>query len=685
MLAILAETDSKTVFHKPENMLITLQSLQTGQYTTFTLAIKISNEPIKRRADVCEAASAFYLTAFSDLDDTGVKPGRKRNRRRDRSSIGLKELRTIAPSYDMPYVTFSRTSGFLYKVETAGGQTVGRTKQNYAHLQRGQEYIVDLGNLWKVDNVRLETPVSWRELPYRILESESDSSESASLYPRSNLIHSNFSSYSQFAHKPQTVKFPKPQGIFNLPEDAQYFPQMKPETSTTYNCSSYLDYAQQPLSEGSNSSSPIDQSDDISSVSSTSSQEDSSIDDQLQYKHYPIADLAFDPVDAFNFYSLKSQYTLQDPLFDALNTQITTSTSVAYSTHDVPANMISDDSASLFQLSYDLFDDPTGFCIPSQNQSIALTEGKEFASTDVVESNDIIYAPSYPDTSFANAPVVTELNRRRNEVISTVVDSFADSQQPSVSDQSNQSAAHHVHEVNVDQYSCSSNSNECSESHDSNNAAPAVQSYELQSFFGIYCPFAEFEDESNQQDAFVPVDDGYGADEGYSADFAFELSNSSSTSSDDTAGTSAGGASASTSVVDAQCTVMEDRGGASNTSRCKEESDSHLPSHPPVFDDIVTDICLSVCHATAIPAKHWQSLFFAVWAFMEQMEVSILLSALVISALVKRHSSELTKAQVDFLNSFHICTKLRRHSYCSVEFDESYVESQSSRFLLLTC
>jgi hypothetical protein len=229
------------------------------------------------------------------------------------------------------------------------------------------------------------------------------------------------------------------------------------------------------------------------------------------------------------------------------------------------------------------------------------------------------------------------------------------------------------------QQSCSSPTIESSKFFD----FPPIESVGVTSATGTASSCYSLSDDASSQESSSSSDcDSHNDD--YCANFSFELSNSNSVHPV-TEGLCGPSNNLSDSHSDSSSVVHM----SPFPTACKEVSEcsSSTSGPPPPFVEIVFDICLSICHSTAIPAKHWQSLFFSVWAFLAQMEASILISALIISTLVKRHSSALTKSQLDFLYSFHLSDEVRRHSYTPVKFDEADddIAKSSLRFCLLRC
>ena len=133
------------VAHKPRNLKV------LTSHGTFTLAIKVSAEKIKRRANKVASLSTVYLCAEAAEDHTGIQPGRKFNRRKHRSLIGTKAITTQPPTDSTPYLQLTGVEDdkdWLYVVETKGGETRGREKQRYVLLRMDGAYKVDIGGDW---------------------------------------------------------------------------------------------------------------------------------------------------------------------------------------------------------------------------------------------------------------------------------------------------------------------------------------------------------------------------------------------------------------------------------------------------------------------------------------------------------------------------------------------------------
>ena len=140
------------VAHKPRNLKV------LTSHGTFTVAIKVSAEKIKRRANKVTSYGAVYMSAESAEDHTGIQPGRKFNRRKHRSLIGTKAITTQPPSLDTPHLQLTgvdEEKDWLYVVETKGGETRGREKQRYVLLRMDGSYAVTVGGDWVDSSVQL--------------------------------------------------------------------------------------------------------------------------------------------------------------------------------------------------------------------------------------------------------------------------------------------------------------------------------------------------------------------------------------------------------------------------------------------------------------------------------------------------------------------------------------------------
>ena len=140
------------VAHKPRNLKV------LTSHGTFTVAIKVSAEKIKRRANKVSGLHSVYLTAESAEDHTGIMPGRKFNRRKHRSLIGTKVIATQPPPANVPHLRLTgadEEKDWLYVVETKGGETRGREKQRYVLLRTDAMYKVDVGGNWARGGVQL--------------------------------------------------------------------------------------------------------------------------------------------------------------------------------------------------------------------------------------------------------------------------------------------------------------------------------------------------------------------------------------------------------------------------------------------------------------------------------------------------------------------------------------------------
>ena len=140
------------VAHKPRNLKV------ITSHGTFTLAIKVSAEKIKRRANKVTGLHSVYLTVESAADHTGIQPGRKFNRRKHRSLIGTKPITTRPPAAGTPHLQLTGVDDeedWLYVVETKGGETRGREKQRYVLLRMDGAYKVEVGSEWARGVVQL--------------------------------------------------------------------------------------------------------------------------------------------------------------------------------------------------------------------------------------------------------------------------------------------------------------------------------------------------------------------------------------------------------------------------------------------------------------------------------------------------------------------------------------------------
>jgi hypothetical protein len=164
-----AEYNERIVDHKPSNLLI--RCLYDNSSFTHTLAIKISVLKIKRKMNRCELLDYVYLQLENELDSLGAFDrhnsfvnGKKLNRRKHRSKIGLKDIysnlnQIPSNSNSNEFVRLASAdsqNNFLYEVETKGGETAGRIKQKYVLLQKDNIYQLILPSYYQLANIQVK-------------------------------------------------------------------------------------------------------------------------------------------------------------------------------------------------------------------------------------------------------------------------------------------------------------------------------------------------------------------------------------------------------------------------------------------------------------------------------------------------------------------------------------------------